>query len=58
MQILLSFLIGYFVGAKAGADQFDEERRIVEQTAHCLQLRGHPQAHLGEECFPQGGLRV
>jgi hypothetical protein len=24
MQILLSFLIGYFVGAKAGSDQFDE----------------------------------
>ena len=24
MQILLSFLIGYFVGAKAGAEQFDE----------------------------------
>ena len=24
MQILLSFLIGYFVGAKAGSAQFDE----------------------------------
>jgi hypothetical protein len=24
MQILLSFLIGYFVGAKAGAEEFDD----------------------------------
>ena len=35
-----------------------EERRIVEQAVHRLQLGGHPEAHLGEDGFPQGGLRV
>lgn len=53
MQILLSFLIGYFVGAKAGADQFDEvvesARAVVESDEFhslLLSLRTHAAATL------------
>ena len=59
MQILLSFLIGYFVGAKAGAEQFDEvvasARAVAESDEfHSLlqSLRAHAAAtlhSLGEE---------
>ena len=35
-----------------------EERGIIEQPVHGLELSGHPKAHLGEERLPQGGLRV
>jgi hypothetical protein len=35
-----------------------EKGRIVQQAVNRLQLRGHPEAHLGEDRFPQGGLRV
>jgi hypothetical protein len=35
-----------------------EKCRIVEETVHPLQLGGHPEAHLGEDGFPQCGLRV
>jgi hypothetical protein len=53
MQILLSFLIGYFVGAKAGGDQFDEvveSARAVAQSDEfhslLLSLRAHAAATL------------
>ena len=53
MQILLSFLIGYFVGAKAGAEQFDEvvasDRAVAESDEfHSLlqSLRSHAAATL------------
>jgi len=53
MQILLSFLIGYFVGAKAGAEQFDEvvasARAVAESDEfHSLlqSLRAHAAATL------------
>jgi hypothetical protein len=35
-----------------------EEGRIVEQPVDGLQLSRHPEAHLGEDRFPQRGLRV
>lgn len=51
MQILLSFLIGYFVGAKAGSDQFDEvvasARAVAESDEFhslLLSLRAHAAA--------------
>jgi hypothetical protein len=53
MQILLSFFIGYFVGAKAGADQFDEvvesARAVAESEEFhslLLTLRTHAAATL------------
>jgi hypothetical protein len=53
MQILLSFLIGYFVGAKAGASQFDEvvesARAVAESDEFhslLLSLRSHAAATL------------
>jgi hypothetical protein len=53
MQILLSFLIGYVVGAKAGGDQFDEviesARAVAESDEfHSLvaSLRSHAAATL------------
>ena len=53
MQILLSFLIGYFVGAKAGEKQFDEvvesARAVAEsEEFHSLlmSLRAHASAAL------------
>ena len=51
MQILLSFLIGYFVGAKAGSDQFYEvvasARAVAESDEFhslLLSLRAHAAA--------------
>ena len=35
-----------------------EERRVVEQAVDRLELGGHPEAHLGQDGFPQRGLRV
>ena len=35
-----------------------EESRIVEQPVDRLELGRHPEAHLGEDRFPQRGLRV
>ena len=35
-----------------------EESRIVEQAVNGHELGGHPEAHLGEDRFPQRGLRV
>jgi hypothetical protein len=35
-----------------------EERRVVSEAVYRLEFGGHPQAHLGEDGFPQGGLRV
>ena len=35
-----------------------EEGRIVEQAVDRLELGGHSETHLGEDCFPQRGLRV
>ena len=35
-----------------------EEGRIVQKTVDLLELGRHPEAHLGEDRFPQGGLRV
>jgi hypothetical protein len=53
MQILLSFFIGYFVGAKAGASQFDEvvesARAVAESEEFhslLLTLRTHAAATL------------
>jgi len=53
MQILLSFLIGYFVGAKAGSSQFDEvvesARAVAESEEFhslILTLRTHAAATL------------
>jgi hypothetical protein len=53
MQILFSFLIGYFVGAKAGSSQFDEvveaARAVAESDEfHSLaqSLRAHAAATL------------
>jgi hypothetical protein len=53
MQILLSFLIGYFVGAKAGSSQFDEvvesARAVAESEEFhslLLSLRAHAAATL------------
>ena len=53
MQILFSFLIGYFVGAKAGSEQFDEvvasARAVAESDEfHSLvqSLRSHAAATL------------
>jgi len=53
MQILLSFFIGYFVGAKAGASQFDEvvesARAVAESEEFhslLLTLRSHAAATL------------
>jgi hypothetical protein len=53
MQILLSFLIGYFVGAKAGSEQFDEvvesARAVAESDEFhslLLTLRTHAAATL------------
>ena len=53
MQILLSFLIGYFVGAKAGEKQFDEvvesARAVAESEEFhslLLSLRAHASATL------------
>jgi hypothetical protein len=39
MQILLSFLIGYFVGAKAGGEQFDEVVESARAVAESDELR-------------------
>jgi hypothetical protein len=51
MQILLSFFIGYFVGAKAGGTQFDEvvasARAVAESDEFhdlLLSLRAHAAA--------------
>ena len=70
MQILLSFLIGYFVGAKAGEKQFDEvvesARAVAEsEEFHSLimSLRAHAAAamhalgDLLEESAPNGHQR-
>jgi hypothetical protein len=53
MQILLSFFIGYFVGAKAGGNQFDEvvdsARAVAESEefhALLMSLRSHAAATL------------
>jgi hypothetical protein len=53
MQVLLSFLIGYFVGAKAGASQLDEVVESAKAVAeseefHALvaSLRAHAAATL------------
>lgn len=53
MQILLSFLIGYFVGAKAGSAQFDEVVESAKAVAESeefhsllLSLRTHAAATL------------
>jgi hypothetical protein len=53
MQILLSFFIGYFVGAKAGSNQFDEvvdsARAVAESEefqALLMSLRSHAAATL------------
>jgi hypothetical protein len=35
-----------------------EEDRIVEQPIDRFKLGRHPEAHLGEDRFPQGGLSV
>ena len=35
-----------------------EKGRIVEQSVDRLELGRHPEAHLGEDRFPQRGLRV
>jgi len=35
-----------------------EEGRIIQEAIDRLQFVGHPQAHFGEDRFPQGGLRV
>jgi hypothetical protein len=48
MQILLSFLIGYFVGAKAGEKQFDEvleSARAVAESEEFLSLLMSLRAH-------------
>jgi hypothetical protein len=39
MQILLSFLIGYVVGAKAGGDQFDEVVESAKAVAESEEFR-------------------
>jgi hypothetical protein len=53
MQILFSFLIGYFVGAKAGSSQFDEVVEAARAVAESdefhsltLSLRAHAAATL------------
>jgi hypothetical protein len=53
VQILLSFLIGYFVGAKAGSAQFDEVVESAKAVAESeefhsllLSLRTHAAATL------------
>jgi hypothetical protein len=53
MQILLSFLIGYFVGAKAGEAQFDDvvesAKAVVESEemrSFLMSLRSHAAATL------------
>jgi hypothetical protein len=72
MQILLSFLIGYVVGAKAGADEFDEvveSARAVAQSDEfrslLMSLRSHAAATLHslgdlleESPAPAGGDNV
>jgi hypothetical protein len=40
MQILLSFFIGYFVGAKAGSSQFDEVVESARAVAESEEFRG------------------
>ena len=53
MQILLSFFIGYFVGAKAGEKQFDEVMESARAVAESdefhsllMSLRAHAAAAL------------
>jgi hypothetical protein len=40
MQILLSFFIGYFVGAKAGSSQFDEVLESARAVAESEEFQG------------------
>jgi hypothetical protein len=40
MQILLSFFLGYFVGAKAGSTQFDEVVESARAVAESEEFRG------------------
>jgi hypothetical protein len=59
MQILLSFLIGYFVGAKAGADQFDEvvqSARAVAESEEFHSLVMSVRAHAAATLHSLGDL--
>jgi len=59
MQILLSFLIGYFVGAKAGSDQFDEvvaSARAVAESDEFHSLLQSMRAHAAATLHSLGDL--
>jgi hypothetical protein len=59
MQTLLSFLIGYFVGAKAGSDQFDEvveSARAVAESDEFRSLLQSLRAHAAATLHSLGDL--
>jgi hypothetical protein len=59
MQILLSFLIGYVVGAKAGAEQFDEvvaSARAVVKSDEFASLKQSLRAHAAATLHSLGDL--